>query len=85
MKSFASLAIGLFVLGLIIAGFAYLLGPQSLRDAFHNGQSPVGQLSPSHSVTTPGQPTTEEAGTQSNRAGSPSDQGQRAPSSTTDH
>jgi hypothetical protein len=56
MKSFMRMAIGFFVLCLVIFSFAYFFGPEAVRDSFHNSGSPVGQLKASDTLVSPGQP-----------------------------
>jgi hypothetical protein len=56
MKFFARLAIGFFLICLVILGFVFFFGPPSLQASFRSHPAPVGQIDASKAVVSPGQP-----------------------------
>lgn len=59
MKSFARLAVGFLLVGLVILAFALILGPPSYRGALRAPTHPVGQLESNAELKSPGQPEVE--------------------------
>jgi hypothetical protein len=54
MKSFLRLAVSFFLLCLVIFVFGFFFGPASIRNAFRDPSTPVGQLKTTDTLVSPG-------------------------------
>ncbi len=68
MKSFLRLAVSFFLLCLVIFVFGFFFGPASIRNAFRDPSTPVGQLKTTDTLVSPG---TQDPNATESTAGAP--------------